>query len=115
MVPPDYLYQYVRLEHLSMAPNGVMFVDKSVREGVLPRMLSEILQTRIMVKRAMKGVDPRRSPRLHRMLNARQLGLKLIANVTYGYTSASFSGRMPCVDIAVPAQRAAHRTSHGEG
>lgn len=24
----------------------------------------------------------------------------MIANVTYGYTSASFSGRMPCVDIA---------------
>jgi DNA polymerase zeta len=34
------------------------------------------------------------------MLNARQLGLKFIANVTYGYTSASFSGRMPCVEIA---------------
>jgi len=26
--------------------------------------------------------------------------LKLIANVTYGYTSASFSGRMPCSEIA---------------
>lgn len=34
------------------------------------------------------------------MMNARQLGLKFIANVTYGYTSASFSGRMPCVEIA---------------
>ena len=33
------------------------------------------------------------------MLNAKQLGLKLIANVTYGYTAASFSGRMPCVEI----------------
>ena len=37
---------------------------------------------------------------LARMLDARQLGLKLIANVTYGYTSASFSGRMPCVELA---------------
>ena len=37
---------------------------------------------------------------LTKMLNARQLGLKFIANVTYGYTSASFSGRMPCVEIA---------------
>jgi hypothetical protein len=37
---------------------------------------------------------------LARMLDARQLGLKLIANVTYGYTSASFSGRMPCADVA---------------
>jgi DNA polymerase zeta len=34
------------------------------------------------------------------MLNNRQLGLKMIANVTYGYTSASFSGRMPCIEIA---------------
>lgn len=33
------------------------------------------------------------------MLDARQLGLKLIANVTYGYTGASFSGRMPCIEV----------------
>jgi DNA polymerase zeta len=37
---------------------------------------------------------------LRRVLDARQLGLKYIANVTYGYTSASFSGRMPAVEIA---------------
>jgi hypothetical protein len=34
------------------------------------------------------------------VLNARQFGLKLIANVTYGYTSASFSGRMPMAELA---------------
>jgi hypothetical protein len=34
------------------------------------------------------------------MMEARQMGLKLIANVTYGYAGASFSGRMPCSDIA---------------
>ena len=32
--------------------------------------------------------------------DARQLALKLLSNVTYGYTSASFSGQMPCVEIA---------------
>ena len=37
---------------------------------------------------------------LRKMLDARQLGLKMIANVTYGYTAANFSGRMPCVEIA---------------
>ena len=37
---------------------------------------------------------------LNRMLDARQMGLKLITNVTYGYTAANFSGRMPCVEIA---------------
>ena len=32
--------------------------------------------------------------------SARQLGLKYISNVTYGYTSATYSGRMPAVEIA---------------
>lgn len=61
-------------------------------------MLDEILQTRIMVKQAMKAT--KEGEALQRLMNARQMGLKLIANVTYGYTSATFSGRMPCVDIA---------------
>ena len=38
---------------------------------------------------------------LLKMLDARQLSLKLIANVTYGYTGASYSGRMPCVEVLV--------------
>ena len=37
---------------------------------------------------------------LERILDARQLSLKFIANVTYGYTGATFSGRMPAVEIA---------------
>ena len=37
---------------------------------------------------------------LYRMLDSRQLALKLVANVTYGYTGAGFSGRMPCSDLA---------------
>lgn len=74
------------------------FVTSDVREGVLPTMLDELLRTRIMVKQAMKTTEEGEA--LHRLMNARQMGLKLIANVTYGYTSASFSGRMPCIDIA---------------
>lgn len=38
---------------------------------------------------------------LQKVLHSRQLGLKLIANVTYGYTSANYSGRMPCVEVGV--------------
>jgi DNA polymerase zeta len=37
---------------------------------------------------------------LLRCLNARQFSLKLIANVTYGYTAAGFSGRMPMAELA---------------
>ena len=41
-----------------------------------------------------------RSDAIAATLNARQFGLKLLANVTYGYTAASFSGRMPCAELA---------------
>lgn len=44
------------------------------------------------------------------MLDARQLGLKLIANTTYGYTAASFSGRMPCIEIGDSIVRKARET-----
>lgn len=44
------------------------------------------------------------------MLDARQFGLKMIANVTYSYSSASFSGRMPCVEIADSIVQTARET-----
>lgn len=100
-IPPGTLSELVSSEDdaLSVSPNQVMFVKPSVRPGVLPRMLREILETRVMVKQAMKGAKSKNKD-LYGLLNARQFGLKMIANVTYGYTSASFSGRMPCSDIA---------------
>jgi len=96
-------------------------------------MLTEILDTRVMIKQGMKLAKDNKvsdslvtTPELHtdpvlilsqalmRMLEARQLSLKFIAsvqfphfdlpdpfsNVTYGYTSATFSGRMPAVEVA---------------
>ncbi|KAF4119849.1 DNA polymerase zeta [Geosmithia morbida] len=85
-------------DHINIAPNGMMYVKASMRRSLLAKMLTEILETRVMVKSGMKkdGDDKR----LQQLLNNRQLALKLLANVTYGYTSASFSGRMPCSEIA---------------
>uniref|UniRef100_A0A9J7X600 DNA polymerase zeta catalytic subunit n=1 Tax=Cyprinus carpio carpio TaxID=630221 RepID=A0A9J7X600_CYPCA len=94
-VPPDLLYQL--RNDITISPNGVAFVKSSVRKGVLPSMLEEILKTRIMVKQSMKAYKNDKA--LLRLLDARQLGLKLIANVTFGYTSANFSGRMPSVEV----------------
>eukprot|EP00854_Cymbomonas_tetramitiformis_P006039 gene6039-7257_t len=86
---------------LTITPNGVLFAPPEVRRGVLPRLLNEILNTRIMVKAAMKRAGQGSAARvLQRVLNSRQFGLKLIANVTYGYTAAGFSGRMPCAELA---------------
>jgi DNA polymerase zeta len=79
-------------------PSDIAFVQRHAQVGVVPRIVHEILQTRIMVKRSMKVGD--KSPALLKQLDARQLSLKLLANVIYGYTTASFSGRMPCAEIA---------------
>jgi DNA polymerase zeta len=43
-------------ERCTVAPNGVAYAPPSARPGVLPRMLHEILATRVMVKSAMKRV-----------------------------------------------------------
>lgn len=85
-------------EHITVAPNGIMYAMPQVRKGLLGRMLIELLDTRVMVKQAMKAVKSDKA--LSRILNARQLALKYIANVTYGYTGATYSGRMPAVEIA---------------
>lgn len=117
----------------TVAPNGMLYVKTGVRRGLLGRMLTELLDTRVMVKQSMKTHKHDKvridcltfiwhlilRQMLQRILDARQLGLKYIANVTYGYTrcarafgpcafylmmtsffSASFSGRMPAVEIA---------------
>lgn len=85
-------------DFINIAPNGLMYVRPELRKSLLAKMLSEILETRVMVKSGMK--QDKDDKTLQRLLNNRQLALKLIANVTYGYTSASFSGRMPCAEIA---------------
>ena len=61
-------------------------------------MVEDILGTRLMVKKSMKQYKDDKT--LQRLLHARQLGLKLIANVTFGYTAASYSGRMACVEVS---------------
>ncbi|KAK9238290.1 hypothetical protein V1525DRAFT_358797 [Lipomyces kononenkoae] len=93
---PDGLLSLLK-DYLTVSPNGLIFVKESVRRSLLAKMLTEILETRVMVKNEMKDTE---NDGLKKLLNNRQLALKYIANVTYGYTSASFSGRMPCAEIA---------------
>ncbi|VVC97699.1 unnamed protein product [Leptidea sinapis] len=68
---------------VNWSPVGIGFVKPSVRRGVLPALLRRILAARQAVKKGMKL----------------QTDDALIANVTYGYTAANFSGRMPCVEV----------------
>src|SRR5947207_11241212 len=86
----------------------MIYVKQEIRKSLLAKMLVEILETRVMVKSCMKMDQDDRM--LQKLLNNRQLALKLIANVTYGYTSASFSGRMPCSEIADSIVQSARET-----
>uniref|UniRef100_A0A8C7F9A8 DNA polymerase zeta catalytic subunit n=1 Tax=Oncorhynchus kisutch TaxID=8019 RepID=A0A8C7F9A8_ONCKI len=91
-VPPELLYQL--RNDITVSPNGIAFVKPTVRKGVLPSMLEEILNMWFMVKRSMKTYKQDKT--LMRLLDARQLGLKLIAN---GYAAANCSGHMPSVEV----------------
>ena len=74
-----------------VTPNGMIFVKPAVRKSLLAKMLGEILDTRVMVKNAMKGARGDKvyqftlvtsklmRQSLLQLLNARQLGLKLMA------------------------------------
>ena len=64
-------------------------------------MLERILHARYMVKHEMKSLGKDDGDDvLKRVLDCRQLAIKMLANVTYGYTAASFSGRMPMAELA---------------
>ena len=81
-----------------LSPCGVLFVKKHIKEGLIPIILKELLLTRIMIKNSMKLYD--KNSETYKFLHNRQLGIKSLANVIYGYTSAGYSGRMPNIEIS---------------
>ncbi|XP_068631167.1 DNA polymerase zeta catalytic subunit isoform X2 [Battus philenor] len=95
-IPKTKLDTLVQNELVHWSPVGVGFIKSSVRRGVLPALLRRILAARQAVKKNMKMQT---DEAVKKSMHSRQLGLKLIANVTYGYTAANFSGRMPCVEV----------------
>lgn len=84
-------------KNVFVAPNKVAYVRKAIRPGIIPQILEEFLQTRIMIKRSSKLYN---NSQLLSRLEGRQMALKLFMNVMYGYTGAGVTGRMPCGDIA---------------
>jgi DNA polymerase zeta len=80
-------FQTGKLDRAYVSPTGTVFVSESVVKGVLPQILDEMLSTRAMLKKASKlykRLVPDLNPSILRQLEARQLALKYVANVTYG-------------------------------
>nr|XP_005905083.1 PREDICTED: DNA polymerase delta catalytic subunit [Bos mutus] len=77
-------------------PTGDEFVKASVRKGLLPQILENLLSAR---KRAKAELAKETDPLRRQVLDGRQLALKVSANSVYGFTGAQV-GRLPCLEIS---------------
>ncbi len=68
------------------APNGVKFLDKAHREGLVPRLLRELMDQRDVVKKQMKTA----SPEEREYLDGIQGAIKILMNTFYGVLASSF-------------------------
>jgi DNA polymerase delta subunit 1 len=80
----------------TVTPTGDCFVKETVRKGLVPIILDDLLGARRRAKADLKKeTDPFRKA----VLNGRQLALKISANSVYGITGATV-GKLPCLQIA---------------
>lgn len=76
----------------------VCFVNPTVRRGLLPTILERLLAARKSAKKELAACPPHDETR-RKILNGRQLALKLSANSVYGFTGA-LNGPLPCLEVA---------------
>ncbi|CAG2162975.1 unnamed protein product [Oppiella nova] len=82
--------QYIR------TPAGSYFVKSDLRKGLLPEILEDLLMAR---KKAKEDLKKETDPLKRKVLDGRQLALKISANSVYGFTGAQV-GKLPCLDIS---------------
>lgn len=78
------------------SPTGDSFCTASVREGLLPRILRNLLSARAETKRQLADAT---DPFIRRSLDGRQLALKICANSIYGFTGSP-TGQLLCLPIS---------------
>lgn len=83
-------------DHFIRTPSGDYFVKSSLRKGLLPEILEDLLSAR---KRAKADLKKETDPFRKKVLDGRQLALKISANSVYGFTGAQV-GKLPCLPIS---------------
>jgi len=83
-------------DDVTKTPCGNFFVKNTLRPGLLPLVLQDLLSAR---KRARKELASATDPMIKMVLNGRQLALKISANSVYGFTGATV-GMLPCLEIS---------------
>ncbi|CAF0747806.1 unnamed protein product [Brachionus calyciflorus] len=83
-------------DEYTSTPSGNYFVKPELRRGVLPEILDNLLKARKRAKEMMKN---EKDPFRYKVLDGRQLALKMSANSVYGFTGAQV-GKLPCLEIS---------------
>lgn len=81
---------------VTLTPHGSRFWRPHVVQGILPRILTNLLDAR---KRAKGEMAREADPFKKAVLDGRQLALKVSANSVYGFTGATV-GKLPCIAIS---------------
>lgn len=77
-------------------PYGTGFVSKNVKEGIIPLILKKLITERDKVRSEERKVSDKN---IKRLLEAKQLALKIMTNAFYGYTGY-LRARLYVLDIA---------------
>uniref|UniRef100_A0A8D8RYY1 DNA polymerase delta catalytic subunit n=1 Tax=Cacopsylla melanoneura TaxID=428564 RepID=A0A8D8RYY1_9HEMI len=83
-------------EQYSKTPCGNFFLKSSLRKGLLPEILENLLSAR---KQAKNDLKKETDEFKKKVLDGRQLALKISANSVYGFTGAQV-GKLPCLEIS---------------
>uniref|UniRef100_A0A1B0B962 DNA polymerase n=1 Tax=Glossina palpalis gambiensis TaxID=67801 RepID=A0A1B0B962_9MUSC len=83
-------------DQVERTPSNNMFVKAGVRRGLLPEILESLLAAR---KRAKNDLKFETDSFKRKVLDGRQLALKISANSVYGFTGAQV-GKLPCLEIS---------------
>lgn len=86
----------VKDEDYIITPNGDAFVKEHKKKGILPEILDELIKAR---KRAKNQLKSEKDPFRKKVLDGKQLALKISANSVYGFTGATV-GKLPCLQIS---------------
>ena len=70
-----------------VSPTGAKFLDKSIREGLLPRILTKLMEERAATKRAMKEAKTQEEREYY---NGLQEAIKILMNSFYGVLASAF-------------------------
>ncbi|KOX76910.1 DNA polymerase delta catalytic subunit [Melipona quadrifasciata] len=83
-------------DDITVTPSDSKFVKATLRKGILPEILENLLLARKAAKTELKNET---DPLKQKVLDGRQYALKVSANSVYGFTGAQM-GKLPCLDIS---------------